>query len=98
MSEFTEVTPEDFMTFSRTPPSYVKIEQRLIELGGNGVKGAEYKTSALNKAGWKYGKLISFGAHPETAAEVFNKVRKALASNEDQKKILEALEAIGPEQ
>ncbi|MBL4794765.1 MAG: hypothetical protein JKY24_04505 [Pseudomonadales bacterium] len=94
MTEYVEVIADDFMTFSKTPPSYVKIESRLIEIGGNGVKGAEYKKEALNKAGWKYGNLISFGAHPKTAADAFNKVRKALESSNDGEKILEVLEML----
>ena len=79
--EFEEVKKEDFLTFSRTQPSYVKLEQFLIEIGGTGVKGADFKKQALAAAGWSYGALVSYGAHPDKAAEVFNNIRKAMESS-----------------
>ena len=91
--KFDEVKAEDFTTFSRQQPTHVKIEQALIELGGKGVKGAEYKKTALNAAGWNYGALISYGAHPEKASEVFNTIRQAMADNEsaDADQLIEAI-------
>lgn len=91
MAEFKEVSPDDFLTFSREQPSYVAIEQALIELGGGGNKGVEYKKSALTAAGWKYGKLVSYGAHASTAAEAFNKIREALAQANDGDEVLNQL-------
>lgn len=91
MAEFKEVSPDDFLTFSREQPSYVAIEQALIELGGGGNKGVEYKKSALTAAGWKYGKLVSYGAHASTAAEAFNKIRDALAQTDDGDEVLDQL-------
>lgn len=90
--QFEEVSENDFMTF--TPgqkPTYAKIEETLISIGGGGVEGNNYKKTALETAGWKYGKLISYGAHPETAASVFNKIRAALESTEERDLLLEKL-------
>ena len=90
--QFEEITENDFMSF--TPgqkPTYAKIEEALISIGGGGLEGNKYKKEALECAGWKYGKLISYGAHPETAASVFNKIRLALADTEERDILLEKL-------
>ena len=92
MSDYKEVSADDFLTFSREQPSYVAIEQALIELGGGGIKGVEFKKSALNAAGWNYGKLVSYGAHAATAAEAFNKIREALAQSDDGDAVLNKLQ------
>lgn len=86
MSQFKEVSANDFLTFSREQPSYVLIEQSLIELGGGGNTGVEFKKSVMQAAGWKHGKLVSYGAHADKAADVFNRIRDALdgASNSDE--------------
>ncbi|MCG8668983.1 MAG: hypothetical protein MI867_06185 [Pseudomonadales bacterium] len=91
MAEYKEVSPDDFLTFSREQPSYVAIEQALIEIGGGGNRGVEYKKSALNAAGWNYGKLVSYGAHASTAADAFNKIREALAQSDDGDTVLSHL-------
>lgn len=91
MPEFKEVSPDDFLTFSREQPSYVAIEQALIELGGGGNQGVEYKKEALSAAGWNYGKLVSYGAHAGKAADAFNKIREALAQTEDSSEMLDRL-------
>jgi len=89
---FDEISPEDFLTFSRVAPPHVKIEQYLIELGGSGVQGAEFKKKALQKAGWSYGALISYGAHPNAAAIAFNFVRSTVGTGVlDSEQILEQL-------
>ena len=79
---FEEVKRDDFVTFTRQQPSYVKMEQTLVEVGGHGVKGVEFKKSVLSAAGWNYGALISYGAHPDKATEVFNQIRVAMADLE----------------
>lgn len=86
MTDFKEVSANDFLTFTREKPSYVLIEQSLIDLGGGGNKGVEFKKEALQAAGWNYGKLVSYGAHADKAATVFNRIREALgdSSNGDQ--------------
>lgn len=91
MPEFKEVSPDDFLTFSREQPSYVAIEQALIEIGGGGNNGIEFKKDALNAAGWNYGKLVSYGAHASTAADVFNRIREALAQTDNRDTVLDKL-------
>lgn len=73
--QFDEIQSDDFVTFSRVQPPHVKLEQYLIEMGGTGVRGAEFKKEALTAAGWKYGALVSYGAHPKAAAKAFNFIR-----------------------
>ncbi len=75
--------PNDFLTFSREKPAHVLIEQQLIDMGGGGNRGVEFKKEVLSAAGWKYGKLVSYGAHPETAAAAFNKIRQVLDTTSD---------------
>ena len=91
MPEYKEVSPDDFLTFSREQPSYVAIEQALIEIGGGGTQGVEYKKEALSAAGWGYGKLVSYGAHAQKAADVFNRVRETLAATDNRDDVLERL-------
>lgn len=91
MTDFKEVVPEDFLTFSREQPSYVTIEKALIELGGGSNKGIEFKRETLQKAGWHHGKLVSYGAHAEQAAEVFNRVREILSSTSTSEEVLAKL-------
>ncbi|MBL4704457.1 MAG: hypothetical protein JKY54_08040 [Flavobacteriales bacterium] len=84
-----EVAPNDFLTFSRETPPHVTIEQRLLELGGTGNKGIEYKTEVLKAAGWNHGKLTSYGTHSEKAAAAFNKIRDALEVSNDAAEVLD---------
>lgn len=88
MPDFKEVSPDDFLTFSREQPSYVAIEQALIEIGGGGNQGVEFKKEALTAAGWGYGKLVSYGAHAGKAADAFNKIREALAATDERDDVL----------
>ena len=91
--QFDEVKSEDFITFSRVQPSHIKIEQYLIERGGTGVRGAEFKKIALNSAGWNYGALISYGAHPKAATKAFNFIRSVVEDdNLSPEALLEAIE------
>lgn len=89
--EYKEVHPDDFTRFSKETPSYVLIEQTLIELGGGGNAAVNFKKDVLAAAGWKYGKLISYGAHPKTAAEAFNKIRDALMKGAGKDGLIQAL-------
>jgi len=84
-----EVDPNDFLTFSRETPPHVAIEQSLIEMGGTGNKGIEYKTEVLKAAGWDHGKLTSYGTHSEKAANAFNKIREVLMKSTDPKEVLD---------
>jgi len=80
---FGEVNLEDFTTFKAGAQlAHVEIEKKLIELGGNGLKGNDFKKKCLAKAGWKYGKLTSYGAYPEVATEAFKKIKDVLESLE----------------
>lgn len=89
--QFKEVLADDFTRFSKEMPSYVLIEQALNEMGGGGNGGVAFKKEALGAAGWKYGKLVSYGAHPQTAAEVFNKIREALGRTENKEDVINLL-------
>lgn len=89
MSDFSEVKPEHFTTFSRDPAPHILIENELIKIGGTGTKGIEFKTQVLKQAGWKYGDLTSYGRNPELASETFNRVRQALSETDDKAQILE---------
>lgn len=91
MPEFKEVSPDDFLTFSREQPSYVAIEQALIDMGGGGNRGVEFKKEALHAAGWTYGKLVSYGAHADKAAVAFNKIREVLAETDSTETLIERL-------
>ncbi len=89
--EYKEVDAQDFLTFSREKPSFSLIEGKLIEIGGGGKDGIEYKTEVLRLAGWKYKALTSYGAHADIAAEAFNKVRQVLARTDDADQISSSL-------
>lgn len=82
--EFGDVQLEDFTTFKAgVILTHVEIEKKLIEIGGKGVKGNDFKKECLVRAGWKYGKLTSYGAYPEVAVEAFTKLKAILESVED---------------
>jgi len=92
--EFKEVDPNDFMTFSRESPAHVLIEAHVIDIGGGGKKGIEYKQELLKLAGWKFHALTSYGAHAETAASAFNKLRQVLAKTDDQEQVRDGVAAL----
>lgn len=82
--QFGDVQVEDFTTFKAgVTLTHVEIEKKLIEIGGKGAKGNDFKKECLQKAGWKYGKLTSYGAHPEVAVEAFSKLKYVLESVEE---------------
>jgi len=89
--EFKEVTAEDFskITIERLP--HQDIENALIQLGGGGVKGMDFKNKALKRAGWPGDRLTSFAKKPEEAAKAFNAVRSALTNAEDADALMSAL-------
>ncbi len=90
--QFPEIQQSDFTTFKAgVQLGHVSIEQFLIDVGGKGIKGAEYKAKVLAEAGWKYGKLVSYGAHPEVATQVFTKVREVLGETQDKEEIITRL-------
>lgn len=90
--EFQMVQEGDFTTF--TPgqkPVYAEIEEVLINIGGGGISGNQFKKEVLELAGWKYGKLISYGAHPDIAVLAFNRLRDVLAVCDRKKDIIQQL-------
>ena len=89
--EFSRVEANGFLTFSPDPPPHVKIEAYLIDIGGGANKGINYKKKVLEKAGWKYKALTSYGAHADTATIAFNNVREVLTKTEDKEEILDVL-------
>lgn len=92
-TNIAEVTEEDFSRIGGDKPPHLKIEAALIELGGTGVRGTEFKLRALKAAGWKYGKMTPYGTNPKLAAEAFNRIRSALPSITDQEQLIQSLEA-----
>ncbi len=91
--QFANIEPDAFMRFQLgVKPAYAQIEQTLIDIGGAGLAGSEYKAKVLQLAGWKYGKLVSFGAHPEVAAMAFNVVRLVLESTQEKDAVLQQLQ------
>lgn len=91
--EIAEVQEDDFSRIGGERPPHLKIEAALIALGGNGVQGTEFKQRALKAAGWRYGKMTSYGSNPKLAAEAFNRVRSALARSRDREQLLQTLQS-----
>lgn len=89
--QFTEVNADDFtrITLERLP--HQEIETALISIGGNGIEGTRFKTQVLKAAGWKYERLTTYAAHPESAAEAFNRVRAILQETDDPEQIIQRL-------
>ena len=88
---FKEVTEEEFSRIGGEPPEHRKIEAALVNLGGTGVRGNDFKRDALKAAGWNYGKMTSYGSKPEAAARAFNRLGNALEIAEDKDALLAAL-------
>ena len=91
-----EVHEDDFSRIGGDKPPHLKLEAALIEIGGSGVRGTDFKLRALKAAGWKYGKMMPYGSYPKAAAEAFNRIRSALASSTDQDQLLQALQNVAP--
>lgn len=91
MAQFDEVKAEDFTRIGGGPPPHLKIEQALIQLGGAGKVGMDFKQQALKAAGWKYDRLTGYAKNPTLAATAFNRIRDALGSTTDKKQLLAAL-------
>lgn len=85
--DFEEVKEGDFMQFGK-PLSFLEIEKALLQLGGGGVEGTQYKNRVLQAAGWTGHALKSYASRPAVAAEVFNRVREVLSQTADAEEIL----------
>lgn len=92
VTNITEVQEDDFSRIGGEKPPHLKIEAVLIELGGSGVRGTDFKLRALKAAGWKYGKMTPYGTNPKAAAAAFNRIRSALTRCTDQEQLLQALQ------
>ncbi|MDW5416297.1 MULTISPECIES: hypothetical protein [unclassified Iodobacter] len=90
--QFDEVIPDHFNIISRTPLPHVLIEQALMQLGGGGIEGTNFKRNALLSAGWKHASVVSYGKHPTEAASAFNVVRAVLAASQNPTEIMEKLQ------
>jgi len=91
--DFPEVQPEDFTRIGGEKPPHLRIEAALIAVGGSGVRGNDFKLRVLKAAGWKYGKMMPYGSHPQVAAEAFNRIRSALPHSSGPDQLLQALQS-----
>ena len=92
--DFDEINTDDFSSFKpgHVYP-HVKIEQLLTVIGGGSTAGTAYKSEILKLAGWRYDPIIGYAKHPETAAEVFNKLRGIISETQDKDEIQAKLSA-----
>ena len=90
---FDEIHSSHFVTLSRTPLPHTLIEQALVNIGGGGNDGMNFRKQALAAAGWSYDGLVPFAKHPDKAAQAFNRLRAALASYTSAEALMAALEA-----
>ncbi|THB67604.1 MAG: hypothetical protein D6B27_04215 [Gammaproteobacteria bacterium] len=82
-----KVQVDDFSKISAERLPHLKIEDRLVLIGGGGVDGVAFKKKILKMAGWKYHELTSYNAHPEEACTAFNKVLDIISSNDNKDEI-----------
>ena len=59
MSEYAEVTQDEFTRIGGERPNYLAIESVLMKMGGGGLEGSKFKAEMLKAAGWKYEKMTS---------------------------------------
>lgn len=64
-------------------PSHLLIEETLIQMGGQGVSGGNFKKEILKMAGWTGGALTTYASRSDVAADAFNRVRRALEKASD---------------
>ncbi|BFM49757.1 hypothetical protein [Marinomonas sp. THO17] len=76
--QFAEVQQDDFMKFGGERPSYLLIEDALMELGGHGVAGNNFKNEMVKLAGWTGGALTTYAQRAEVAQNAFNRIRVIL--------------------
>ncbi len=92
-NDIEEVKTDDFSKITLEKLPHLKIEDALIQLGGEGVIGVSFKKDALKAAGWKYHELTSYNAHAEEACQAFNKVRQELINGTSKDNLIEKLKA-----
>lgn len=91
--DFPEVNPDDFMKITTDRLPHQEIEAALINIGGGGVEGTEYKNKLVKAAGWKKLRLSSYAGDPQMAAEAFNKIRGALLQTDNADELLNLVSA-----
>ncbi|UTV99098.1 hypothetical protein KDW99_17910 [Marinomonas rhizomae] len=92
--QFAEVQQDDFMKFGGDRPSYLEIEDALMNLGGHGVSGNHFKNEMVKLAGWTGGALTTYAQRPAVAQAAFNRIREVLPkakTPEELKDILKSL-------
>ncbi|MBJ7556711.1 hypothetical protein [Marinomonas spartinae] len=89
--QFAEVQQDDFMKFGGERPSYLQIEDSLMELGGHGVNGNAFKNEMVKLAGWTGGALTTYAQRPAVAVNAFNRIRKVLPEVSTPEELREAL-------
>lgn len=84
---FNTVDEADFVKIGEKP-EFMKIEEALVEIGGGGVAGMNYKKQLVKQGGWRYPALTSYAKNPKLAAEVFNRIRDALTQTNSRDELL----------
>jgi len=89
---FDQVTLDEFSRLEGKFPTYIKIENELIKIGGGGRDGYGFKERVLKAAGWTEGSDYPFNRNDVKAVSVFNKIRDVLAMTSNQNEILDRLQ------
>lgn len=92
-NDIEEVKTDDFCKITLEKLPHLKIEDALIQLGGEGVVGVSFKKEALKAAGWRYHELTSYNAHAEEACQAFNKVRQEFINGTSKDNLIAKLKA-----
>ena len=93
-TKYAEVQEGDFMKIGGERPSFLKIEEEVVNLCGGGQAGVKQKYEVMKAAGWRYEPLTSYGKNPKMATAVFNKINGVLESATDKDSLLEALKGL----
>lgn len=89
--QYEVIMPNHFLTLRKTPFPHALIEQRLVEMGGGGQAGMDFRKQVLAGAGWGYDGLTPFAKFPDKAADAFNRIREALEADPAPDALLAAL-------
>jgi len=91
--DFPEIQAEDFSRITTDRLPHQQIEMALIQIGGGGVRGTQFKTEAVRAAGWHGERLATYAGKPDMAAEAFNRLRGVLAETDDMDEVMQRLAA-----
>ena len=92
-TKYAEVQEADFMKIGGERPSFLKIEEEVVNLCGGGQTGVKQKYEVMKAAGWKYEPLTSYVKNPKLATEAFNKINNLLEGVSDKDSLLAALKS-----